>query len=99
MPISVSTRITDPKCNATANAHATFWQSTVGRLAGHFEIQHGDNLTCSDAHGLPYNGGFWIVALPRGCRVFESNQGKQIDYAGAENVTAYRGGCSCGHGH
>lgn len=63
------------------------------------ELAESARRPCTDAHGLAFNGGFWIVALPRGCRVFVSNQGKLNDYAGAENIVAYRGGCSCGHGH
>jgi hypothetical protein len=101
MTITVSSHVTDPQCIARANAHAASWQPIVGGLAGVFEIQHGRDLTCSQAHAhdSPFDRGLWIVANPRGCNVFVSNKSNSIDYAGAENHGAYRGGCTCGTGH
>ena len=99
MPVSISKRISQPQCQANAEALRESWQETLKGVHGNFEIQHGADAACAHADELPYNGGLWIVALPRGCNVFVSNAGNRIDYAGAGNIEAYRGGCTCGHGH
>lgn len=99
MTITLSPHLVDPTCVARALVHAASWQPVVGHLPGRFEIQHGDDSPCRAVHGAPFNGEFWIAALPRGCRVFRSRKGASLDYAGAGNHAAYQGGCSCGHGH
>ena len=99
MPVSVSPNITDHQCKDAAQQHATTWKGALPTQTGAFEIQHGADQRCAAVHDQAFNGGFWIVTIPRGCMVFESNHGNRIDYAGAGNIAAYRGGCTCGSGH
>jgi hypothetical protein len=99
MTVQVSTMITDPQCVEQALQRVAAWQPQLGALAGLFEIQHGANQPCGAVHEEPFDGGFWIVAMPRGCNVFVTEDGHPNDYVGAGNLVAYVGGCQCGAGH
>jgi hypothetical protein len=99
MTVRVSNNIIDPQCVQQALQHVAAWQSQLGGRTGAFEIQHGANQPCGQVHAEPFNGGFWIVAMPRGCEVFITEAENPSDYVGAGSTTRYVGGCQCGAGH
>ena len=102
--VNVSKQITDQACRARAAPLAAAWQArlTKDQSRGEFQIEHGHDQTCKGAHGKPFNGGLWIVSVPRGCQVFRTKAKNARDFAGAGRHAApgaYGGSCEkrCGH--
>jgi len=103
--VSVSANLTHPHCVQRVKNLQVHWQAELTRMGsrGEFKVGHGADGTCTAVHAAPFDGNFWIWTVPRKCNVFLSEEGNEIDYAGAGRDTtgAYcgTGHCRCGSGH
>jgi hypothetical protein len=100
--VQLSPNLTDEDCSREAEANRRRWETGLRKRgsSGGFEIGHGKNLSCPDAHDSPrpFDRGLYIWTDAPGCNVFVTTHGNHRDYCGAKKrdpEDAYRGAGAC----
>lgn len=102
--VKLSPYLDDEDCRREADAHRRRWETGLRkrRSVGGFEIGHGKNLSCADAHDSqrPFDRSLYIWTDAPGCKMFVTTHGNHRDFVGAKRrgpEDAYRGAghCAC----